>query len=246
MVRDESILDTDMSAPHLDEKYQLLFGTESIYLFLRLYTFICSILSETRGHCATFPPPQNPALSYFNPYKDNVEVKAAPASKLNFSKVVAALKKVVSNDMDEREFEALGRRITKEKVHQFAALPKLIERCASCLIKSAKEDALLHLYDCSHHSGVDPVVVRTHCFAVAPAAPYRIQYERSSGELCFSYVPKGKELLTAPSDDIRSFSDEEGADANGGAVSMVIQQEDDPIEEYDGEGEPSAKRQKVI
>ena len=238
MARDESVFDTNMGSPQLDEKHQLLFGTESIYLFLRLYSFLCSVLTDTREHCATFPPSRDPALSYFTLNRDRAD------TPVDFSSTICALKLVLSKRMDPKRFEALGRRLSKEKVHQLAALPKLVERCASYLIKVAKEDALLHLYDFCNHRAADPVVVREHCFTVAPDVNYRIQYQNSTGELYFSHLPKGETLLTAPSDDIKSFSDEE---AGENPLPMEEDDDYDHIEEYDDTngGLPALKRQKL-
>ena len=58
------------------------------------------------------------------------------------------------------DFEALGHMVSKEKVHQIAVLPKLIECCVDSLVKVAEEDTLLHLYDFCQYSDVDPVALQ--------------------------------------------------------------------------------------
>lgn len=229
MVRDEPNLGKDNSAALLDEKYQLLFGTEAIYLLLRSLTFLSSVLTNTREYCESCPRPEDPALSYCNSFqKDGEEPK--PVARLDFSSVLSALGKVVSKKMDAKDLEVLGRKVSKKKVHQISAMPKLIERCADALVKTAAEDALLTLYDYCQHRKVNPVVVQTHCFAVAADAAYRVQYDGSTGEMCFSHVPKGVTLLMTPTDDIKS--EEEVPSENGGATSMDVDEED-PITEYD-------------
>jgi hypothetical protein len=231
MVRDESVVEEVTPSTQLGERYQLLFGTESIYMFMRQLALLCAVLTDTREQCAAFPPTKDPALSYCNSFRKDDDVQPAAATQVDFAAVLGSLKKVVSNQMDAKEFETLGRKVSKEKVHQMAALPKLIERCANALIKCAKEDALLHLYDYCQYDKVDPVAVQAHCFAVAPDASYRIQYDRTTGELCFSYGPKGEALLMAPGDDIKSFSEDEEMETSGenDCATSAMEDEDDPI-----------------
>jgi hypothetical protein len=240
MMRDESVAENGGSIGKLDQKYKLLFGTENVYLFLRLYSLLCSALSSIREHCEMFENVEDPASSYYNPVPKETE-EAAP--RLDYSSVVSALHKVLSRKMEFKDFESLGRKVSKEKVHQMAALPKLIERCTDALLKVAKEDALLHLYDFCQNQGVDPVAVRTHCLGFATDAVYRIQYNPSDKLLCFSYLPKNEELLTTPRDDIKDVVEDEIM--NGTADPMEEGEETDPIEEYDESNAPAAKRSKL-
>jgi hypothetical protein len=236
MMRDDSVAQNGGSIGKLDQKYKLLFGTESVYLFLRLYSMLCSILSSTREHSETSGV--DAADSYHNPVRK--ETKEA-AHRLDYSGVVSALQKVLSKKMDSKEFESLGRKVSKKKSYQMAALPKLIERCADALAKVAKEDVLLHLFDVCQNQGVDPVTVRTHCLAVAPDAAYRIQYSPSSDVLFFSHLPKSEALLTAPVDDMEGVVEEE----MNGTTDPMEEGEADPIEEYEESDAPAAKRTKV-
>jgi len=200
MVRDESSLDIEGSGAKLSSHYQLLFGTEKVYLFLRMYTLVCSVLSDTREHCLAFPPAADPAESYVSPSRKSEPKKASP--RFDFSSVLVALEKVLSGKMLARDFETLGRKVSKEKVHQIAALPRLIERCVDAMLKMAEEDTILNLYDyCQYGGGVDPVALRTQCLSVVPDASYRIQFDSSEGVISYCYIESGSSLVTAAQDE---------------------------------------------
>ena len=200
MVRDEGTLDVEGSGVILNPKYQLLFGTEKVYLFMRMYTLLCSILSDIRDQCLAFPPSTDPANSYVSPSRYTEPSRSSV--KLDFSSVLSALKNVLDGKMAVRDFETLGRKVTREKVHQIAALPKFVDRCAEALRRMAKEEALLHLYDyCQYTDRVDPVALRTQCLAVVPDAAYRIQFDYSMSTVTYSYLENGSPLLTSPVHD---------------------------------------------
>ena len=196
MVRDEASQDVEENGVTVHPKYRLLFGTEKIYVFMRMYTLLCNVLSDISDHCLAFPPTTDLAYLYVSPSRHGETIK--PSVTMNFSSVLAALKKVLDGKMTVRDYESVGRKVTREKVHQIAALPKFIDRCADALRKMAEEEALLHLYDyCQYRTRVDPVVLRTHCLAVVPDASYRIQFDSSTGTMNFSYLESGSPLLTA-------------------------------------------------
>jgi len=196
---------------------------------MRLYLLVCSLLSDIREQCETFETAEDPAKKYYNPTKstsDEVE------EKLDYSTILSALQKVLSNRMSLKEFEVVGRKVSKDKVHEIAALPKLIERCMEALVEATTEDCLLHLYDYCQYRQVDPVAVRTHCFSVSSEANYRIQYDTTTGSMYFNYLPRGTELLTAPSAESNDKTDD-------GDMSL---DEDDPIEDSDDDSRPSKRR----
>lgn len=242
MVRDEASHYVDENAPKLDPRYQLLFGTEQIYLFLRLYSLLCSLLSDTREHCAALPPSYDPADSYVTPTNKTGRRKKKKSRKMDYSSLVVALQKVLANDMTSREFETLARKVSREKVHQIAALPSLIGRCVDALLKVAEEDTLLHLYDYCQYKNVDPVAVRSQCLSIVPDAFFRIQFDPSAGNVRYCYLESGP-LLTSPRDD----NGEKEEDANMDTGEDIM--EEDPIEDFDdvnaGDSTPEAKRARV-
>jgi hypothetical protein len=186
MVRDETSYygDSDNS-PKLDAKYQLLFGTEITYQFFRLYTLLCSLLSNIHDHVKKFPPLENPADLWVQ-VNNNGTARKTKSPKLNYTSMQVALGKVIKKEMNCRDFETLARSISREKVHEIAVLPVLIDRCVERLLKLVEEDTLLQLYDYCHSStNIDPIAVKTQCLAVAPDAYYRIQMDASMGNIRF-------------------------------------------------------------
>ena len=200
MVRDEtSYYGYSDSSPKLDAKYQLLFGTEITYQFFRLYTLLCSLLSQIHDHVTKFPPLDNPADSWVQ-MSDNGTTRKKKSPKLNYTSMQVALGKVIKKEMKYRDFETLGRSISRDKVHQIAVLPVLIDRCVERLVKLVEEDTLLPLYDYCHSSvgtTMDPVAVKSQCLAVAPDAFYRIQMDASMSNVRFCCL-ENNPLLVYP------------------------------------------------
>lgn len=239
MVRDELLANAVSKTVRLDEKYEMLFGTENIYLFLRLYALLSSFLSDIRTHCEIHGTSEDPAEAYRRPLNKDPE-KVSSLKRLDYFCALEAVELVISKKMGLKELETLGRKVSKEKVHLIAALPKLVESCTESLVAIASEDVLLQLYDYCNYRKADPVVVRAHCFSVAPQASYRIQYDTTAGILYFNYLPKGRELRTASPGQNGNIDSKE---INGDDAPM--ESEDDPIEEFDDEEYRAVKRAKV-
>lgn len=235
----------------LGAKYQLLYGTERVYLFMRLYTLLTNLLANVRDHCDTFSTREDPADHYHNPA--HKEGKRRRSERLDYSGIVSMLKKLLADECDTKEFESLGLKVSKEKVYVIAALPKLVDRCVESLVSVAKEDVLLHLYDYCQYREVDPSVLRKQCFAMAPDADFRIQFDGES--LSFSYLPKSMEFPTAPhheEDEVmeddepvngrrsREQTEEDVGGGGGGGGAG----EEDPVEEF-ADGEPPNKKPRV-
>lgn len=237
MVRDGATLDDmDFVAPSIESKYQLLFGTEKIYLFMRIYNLLCAVLSDTYEALMTSPEPADPAESYVCPSN----TKRIPMPKLDFSNILVSLKGVLANKIDANEFESMGRLICKNRIHQIAALPKLVQRCSEALVKVADEDTLLNLWDYCQFRGANPVAVRQQCLSIVPDAFYRIQMEDNKC-IFYGYMDHGP-LLTAPKAD---HDVEEAFDTGTGDEPMDID-----LEHMNGDNgksidEPAAKRMKL-
>jgi hypothetical protein len=78
--------------------------------------------------------------------------------------------------------------------------------------------------------------------ATAPDACYRIQYNSVSGNLCFSYLPEGDELLTAPIDD-EATEDEDMSGEAGDNVEDSPGEDEDEDQRMDVEDEDEEIRQ---
>ena len=146
--------DDRLSSAKLDKKFQLIFGSGSIYVFLRLFSYLIAMLDEIEAHIKSNTNMEDPTLSYYIPpaFKSDEETEKQK-TRLDFRAVMQNLQKVVSQKMDGKDFEAFCRRVSKERVHQMAALPKLVETCANMLVQTAREDLLLPLYDYCQHPG---------------------------------------------------------------------------------------------
>jgi hypothetical protein len=158
---------------------------------------------------------------------------------------MGAFRSVVSNEISPRDFEALGRKVAKAKVHQIAALPKLVERCVHALVKVAEEDTLLQLYDFCHFENLDPVLCRKQCLSIVPDAEYRIQFDRSAERIFFGYLPRDQKLQVFLHDD---DADEEMEEDTAGETGDEPMEEDiEEINELNGgpSDAPSAKRLKT-
>jgi hypothetical protein len=241
MIRDETSMNDDdsLDTDKLDKKYKLLFGTEFVYLFFRLYNLLCLILSDSMIYSESLGPLKDPASLYYNPQRKGTDNEFS--HRLNMVGLCSALKKVTGKQMSFRDYVSFGRKICQNRLHQVAVLPKLLEKCSDCLIKMAEEDVILQLYDYCHYREVDPVAVRSQCLAVAPEAIYRIQYDPESGRLLYCYLPETEVLLSNPRTELENVDNE---DKNEKADDKMI--EDNPVnEDGAGGGQPVSKRIKL-
>ena len=155
----EATVDGSESAVRLDKKFKLLFGTECIYLFIRLYTSLVTFLDEVEIHIRDNPPSSDPVMEYYDPMKSQEEKKT---TQLDFPAVLTNLKSVIDGTLSPKEFEAFCRRVSPDMVYKMATLPKLIERGANMLKRTADEDLLLPLFDyCQYPGAVSTVASRS-------------------------------------------------------------------------------------
>eukprot|EP00980_Cylindrotheca_fusiformis_P010028 scaffold2214_cov139-Cylindrotheca_fusiformis.AAC.25 len=240
------VKDDEKEAPaiKLDQKFTLLFGTESIYVFIRLYSGLVSLLDDVQAYCFTNPTMADPAKSYHNPMESADEKLDI---KLNFSTMISKLQKVISKKLSAKDFEAYCRRMSPEMVHKMSALPKIIEQCADCMRRTAVEDLLLPLFDFCKYPESDPVLVRSKCLSLSPEVAYRIQLNASTGRLYFSYLPDGEVLSTAPLDDDDDDDDDDDEVMEGPDASDDEIDDDDDIMDVEDEEEDlrQVKRMKV-
>lgn len=141
----------DSSAVRLDKKFRLLFGTDHIYVYLRLYSFLVASLDEIDSFLRINPTMQDPTLAYYNPLA-SAKAEKKPV-KLDFPALMRNLQRVMARKLSAKDFETFCRRVSPEMAHKMAALPKLIEKCAESMVQTAKEDLLLQLYDFCQYPG---------------------------------------------------------------------------------------------
>lgn len=156
MSKDENPADAGegIFAEKLDKKFELMFATENVYIFMRMYCLLVSLLTNTRKYLEVSPTSKDPAESYFKPMAED-QPELSHSSSLDFAGVISMLESVICRDVEYKEYEAYCRKVSKDKVYQMAVLPKLIDKCTDALLFVAKEDVLLHLYDyCLHREMV--------------------------------------------------------------------------------------------
>jgi hypothetical protein len=253
MVRDETTYYSSDFTPKLDSNQQILFATERTYHFLRLFLILCSLIADTHEHVIKFPPLDDPADFYIT--KTNAaNTKKRKSLKLDYASVLSVLRKVFKNEMNERDFETLARKVSRDKVHEIATLPVLVDRCIEALVKVAEEDTLLHLFDYCHVNNVDPLAVQSQCLAVAPDAFYRVQRDESEECMRFCYL-EGSSLLTSPPDDngdafiggSSSGADMDDEDMNNGVDTGDDDAiDDDVLMNQVAPPEPNSKRPKFM
>jgi hypothetical protein len=156
MVRREGVMVKDdtkegkgegLFAEKLNKKFQLMFATESVYVFMRLYCLLVSLLTDTREYLKASPQSEDPTDSYQIPSHIKEERNREQQQPANFAGVISFLGKVVARNVEAKDFETYCRRVSKAKVHQMAVLPKLVDKCTDALLNVAKEGILLHLSD---------------------------------------------------------------------------------------------------
>lgn len=172
----------------LSSNCQCMFGTEKLYLFMRLYCALVALLGKVKKHLDE----KWLDVSYFTKNK-----RKTSSAKNYYSRMTTSLKDYLNEDIVFKKFELICREMTKERVYEMSALPRLVEKCADALVKVSREDTALTLYDFSRLKNRDPLKLRKHSLEVAEAF-YRIQYEPQAGYAHFCFLPKDKTLLTAP------------------------------------------------
>ena len=138
----------------LEESCHLLFGTEKIFMFMRLYCALVSLLQSAKDHltkASNSSDDQNgDGATHMD--IDNNETKQIQDPKKKtplFFGLISNLKEYINEDIEFKSYEMSCRTMCKEHVHELAALPRLVEKCADALVKVAREDVLLSLYDYS-------------------------------------------------------------------------------------------------
>lgn len=244
-------------AKTLDKRCHLIFGTEKIYIFMRLYCLLVTLLSEMKGHltdlAAAFERKENAGdptslgMSAIRRQKKDEGVKEKKVGYPGYRGLIAALQDYIRGEIDAKHYESCCRTLTKEKVYLLAAIPRLVEKCAEALVKVAKEDVVLNLFDFAQLKHMDPVLLRSQSSKVASDSSYRIQYHPVNGCIYFSYLPPEVDLLTLPRSTSASATSGTGTTDAGivgdedDGTSMAVEEEGIEMEQVP----PQAKRIKL-
>ena len=169
----------------LPSSCRLVFGTEKVYIFMRLYCALLSLFDSAK---------QNMESDV-----DEMEVDDANSSgQSGYHGFLSTLKELINEDIEFKAYDLRCRNITQKKCHELSAIPRLIEKCADALVKVAREDKLLGLFDFYQLKTMDPVLQRAHSLSIAEDASFRIQYMPTDGCVKFCYLPMEKDMLISP------------------------------------------------
>lgn len=220
----------------LDKNCHLVFGTEKMYVFMRLYCLLVRLLSESKSHLKNLGPVHENTrhlvhdsqslgigsihrMEGVDPFRTSGFPKGALSGasdkkhiNLGYRNLKDALKQYIRGDIDAKMYESSCRTLTKGKVFQLAAIPKLLEKCADAMVKVAREDVALTLFDYSQLKHMDPVLLRSQCLGITSDASFRIQYDPIHENMYFSFLPVEVDLLTTP----RAGSVPSAVGGNGG------------------------------
>jgi len=172
----------------MQDDIQVLFGTESIYVFMRLYILLVTMLYQ--GKDIIDKNSSNTISQMENPSKEDV-----------YSRVLSSIKDVVNGKISATEFETLCRGLVGMEVHNFVAIPPLIKKCAEEALKVVQEGFLPNLYQLTQLKLKDVEQVRSFSLDVTEDAIYRLQIQSSASQVFFSFLPVDVELIvTNPRD----------------------------------------------
>eukprot|EP00985_Skeletonema_marinoi_P001774 scaffold704_cov131-Skeletonema_marinoi.AAC.1 len=150
----------------MQDDIQILFGTENIYLSIRLYMLLVTMLYQA---------------------KDAIAVSGYTSCK-------AAIVDFIKSKTDLKEFESTIRGITDKNVFNIVAIPSLVQSCGGAMAKVVEEDVIDNLYHCSQLKLKDLNQLRSLSIDVTEEAVYRLQISSSANQVFFSYIPADVEL----------------------------------------------------
>ena len=216
----------------LNSSCHCVFGTEKLYLFMRLYCTLIALLEKVKNNL------NEKWLDV--PYYTKNKRKTSTA-KNYYNRMVASLKEYINEDIEFKRYEIICREMTKEKVYEMSALPRLIEKCADALVKVSREDKALVLFDFSRLKKKDPVLQRKRSLNLTDAL-YRIQYQSDEGFVHFGFLDWDKNLLTAPRISSGTSPPPPGANDQN---EVVFDGQDKSSANGEHSFEPSTKRLKL-
>ena len=150
----------------MQDDVQILFGTENIYLLMRMYMLLVTMLYQA---------------------KDAVEGDG-------YTSCMAAIVDFVTSKTDVKEFESTIRGIIDKNVFNIVAIPSLVKSCGDAMAKVVEEDVIENLYHCSQLKLKDLNQLRSLSIDVTEEAVYRLQISSSANQVFFSYMPTDVEL----------------------------------------------------
>jgi len=184
------------SKPNIDDAndgadvHCCIFGTEQIYIFIRLYCTLIKTLELTSSKVVSEEGDSG------NGDDDKKGDEKSDASFIN--KVKDALKNS-STMSDETAFESKRQFYCKDIAYLLACVPDLVKEFVNVLGAVVNEDLHGTLYDCSMDKVSNVQEVRKRSLDVSYSATYRLQFQQK-GEFgfYFCYLPADADLLDQP------------------------------------------------
>lgn len=224
------------------------FGTEKVYLFLRLYAALVGILAEGYEYFTSLDG-ASPTTSCTSGVTkdDNDPIKwpgiadvSRPGNQYNkgYSGLLCALNDFMSGRLMYKAFESACRTLSLKLVFKFVTLPKILKKCAHELLKVVDEDAYLSLLDYARIPQLDISLLRDMCLRSTNGdAAYRIQYDPTAKSLMCCYLPKDTTMIVTapPSSHVAASADgsvDYVDDADGEHEEMV--EDDTTMDDRDG------------
>ena len=172
----------------LESSCRLIFGTEKVYIFMRLY---CALI-------ALFESVKTGMKSSQDKSDMDMDIDEKIRTRSVYPGFLAVLKDYINENILFKAYELRCRALTKHRCFELSAIPRLVEKCADALVKIAREDKILGLFDFYQLKHMSPVLQRTQSLDLHGDSGYRIQYSPDEGKIHFNYLARDKEMLTAP------------------------------------------------
>jgi len=150
----------ETSSVKLPQNVNIIFGTEKIYLFMRLYCLLVSLFLSTYENLKDVEVKNDFITSVVDCGKTSIgksnanrrnciAVQKISGRNIGYLGMISSLKEYIKGNIGFKDFESCCRALHKEKVYEFAALPRLLEKCADALLKVSRENMILSLFDFS-------------------------------------------------------------------------------------------------
>lgn len=140
----DAMVDDDIASQLMPDDIQVLFGTEKMYLFMRLYILLVTMLYQA---------------------KDIVDRNKEASDKRDlFSDLVSSLNDLLLGKLNAKSFEDECKKYLGNDVYNCIAIPPLAVKCAGALVRMIKEGRYLELYQCSQMKIKVSVVFGRVCY----------------------------------------------------------------------------------
>jgi len=213
----------------LQSSCQLIFGTEKLYLFMRMYCALVGLLNSIKKDLS--------GLS------DDMDIEGK--SNKGYAGFLSIIKKYIEEKYSFKTYELQCRSLSKLKPYEMAAVPRLLDKCADFLVKVAKEERVLGLYDFYQLKHMNPTLQRMQSLDLTEEAVYRIQFEPSDGKVHFSYLPKNRVMhIESRADGAVTSEEDDNTMGEEDDLDSVIDG-DEVSDENSENGAKAAKRMKL-